>query len=85
MRRFGTSFLHKSPVAPAGYKILRENQLYILVPEASDVYFPPLHQLSRDVSLLVVQEFCNKKQGLRVLDVMGGTGIRSINYLRSLP
>ncbi len=60
----------------------REDNIY--EPAWSPVFYNPLMRLSRDLSILVTQEFFHDKEFFYI-DVLGGTGVRGIRLSLETP
>lgn len=54
-----------------------------VVSKAMPVFYNPVMKLNRDVSVLLLKAW--DKNNLRIADVLAGTGVRSLRFLKELP
>lgn len=54
------------------------------VPSQTPVFFNPVMELTRDISVSSVELLCKEIEGVRICDVLAGLGARGIRYAREV-
>jgi tRNA (guanine26-N2/guanine27-N2)-dimethyltransferase len=70
-----------SEIIKEGQAIIK-TQLPKIVSKEMEVFYNPIMQLNRDISLMILKTF--NKNNLKIADPMAGSGIRSIRFLKEL-
>ncbi len=79
--------------APAGFRVIEEGKARILFPDTDGVFYNPCQVFNRDFSVLNLKAFAKlrkqeqgeKFQGLKVLEALAATGLRSMRFALEVP
>ena len=68
---------------------LREQSATILFASPTEVFYNPVQEVNRDISVAAIKQFARlprrgKPTRLRVLEALSATGLRSVRYAREL-
>merc|ERR1719308_130867 len=80
-----------------GWTVVKEGQAEVLFPSLNDVFYNPVQEFNRDLSISVIQAHANLKlngktskagakceNGLYVLEALAASGLRSIRFANEL-
>lgn len=85
---------------PEGWHATKEGSTTILFQDKSQVFYNPVQEFNRDLSILMINTYADIRrkeieesksakradyQGLKILEALGATGLRSIRYSREIP
>ena len=81
---------------PGGFKEIKEGVSRILIPENGSVFYNPVQEFNRDLSVAVVRAFSELfllesknvkkgRKGLRILDALSASGFRAVRYSQQIP
>ena len=68
--------------------------IYVTNAKSTDVFYNPVQQFNRDMSIAVINQFVKDRQtdedfkdkeGLTILEALSATGLRSIRYAKEIP
>ena len=66
--------------------------IYVTNEKSTDVFYNPVQQFNRDMSVAVINQFAKDKKsesddfkGLQILEALSATGLRSIRYANEIP
>lgn len=72
-------------------KVIKEGKAEILFPSNNEVFYSPVQQFNRDMSIAVIREFAKliekengSKKKLKILEALSASGLRSIRYAKEL-
>ena len=81
-----------------GYKVIQEGKAKILYESSPDekegvppVFYNPVQEFNRDISILSLNAYAKLRkaggetEGLKVLEALAATGLRSIRFLKEVP
>lgn len=67
------------------YTTVCEGKAEVLFPAAHDVFYNPVQEFNRDLSVAVLRLFASEhKDGIRILEGLAASGLRSIRYAREV-
>eukprot|EP00118_Oscarella_pearsei_P012797 m.96803 g.96803 ORF g.96803 m.96803 type:complete len:518 (+) comp36924_c0_seq3:90-1643(+) len=68
------------------YHQVREGKATVLCPKTQEVFYNPVQEFNRDMSIAVIREFASKKDGgASILEALAASGLRSIRYALEVP
>lgn len=71
------------------HSILREGSAEILFSKGKEVFYNPVQEVNRDLSIAMIklfqQKYTKNTGGLRILEALAATGLRSIRYMKEIP
>ncbi|XP_064098710.1 LOW QUALITY PROTEIN: tRNA (guanine(26)-N(2))-dimethyltransferase-like [Macrobrachium nipponense] len=67
------------------YTSVSEGKAEVLFPSTHDVFYNPVQEFNRDLSVAVLRQFASEHQdGIRILEGLAASGLRSIRYAREI-
>jgi len=82
---------------PPGSTIVTEGKASIIFPSGNQVFYNNVQEFNRDISILVIRMFSemrqqdnvkrskSPRQGIRILEALAATGLRSVRYFKEIP
>jgi len=84
-----------------GWWVVKEGQAEILFPSEKDVFYNPVQEFNRDLTIAVIKQFSkplleekgladsqpgvHNKDGITVLEALAASGLRSVRFAREIP
>ena len=70
-----------------GCTVVREGQAEVVFPSREEVFYNPVQEFNRDLSIAVIQEYANEAEvegGIKILEALAASGLRSVRFAKEL-
>jgi len=73
-----------------GWTVVKEGSAEVLFPSLNDVFYNPVQEFNRDLTVAVIQNFINQRSesgegdGVSILEGLAASGLRSIRFAKEL-
>ena len=70
-----------------GCTVVREGQAEVVFPSREDVFYNPVQEFNRDLSIAVIQAHADEVEvegGIKILEALAASGLRSVRFAKEL-